>query len=320
MKKLFLIAVVLFCCVFAFSACANNETTDEPNNNEQVNSENDNEAVDTVAFTGEYVVDLEYVKNAVGQEDVIFLDARGPEAAASGTIQGAIAMIWQQLADVANGQSGDAMWGTILPADQLSEVLSANGLDMKKEIIIFSNAQDGWGDDGRILWTLLAAGYENVKMVNGGYEYLAENGVPTQNGASEPVPCEVTVTAINEDHLINTDDLAANYDNYVVVDVRADEEYNGQTLYGEVKGGHLPGAIHIRYTDLFRDDTTLKSNDEIIAMFTEAGISTDDTIVTYCTAGIRSAYMQLILEMCGFENTLNYDESYYRWCAVNEVE
>ena len=55
-------------------------------------------------------------------------------------------------------------------------------------------------------------------MVNGGYEYLAENGVPTQNGASEPVPCEVTVTAINEDNLINTDDLAANYDNYVVVD------------------------------------------------------------------------------------------------------
>ena len=27
-----------------------------------------------------------------------------------------------------------------------------------------------------------------------------------------------------------------------------------------------------------------------------------------------------IAEMCGFENTLNYDESYYRWCAVNEVE
>ena len=44
---------------------------------------------------------------------------------------------------------------------------------MNKEIIIFSNAQDGWGDDGRILWTLLAAGYENVKMVNGGYEYLS---------------------------------------------------------------------------------------------------------------------------------------------------
>lgn len=43
-------------------------------------------------------------------------------------------------------------------------------------------------------------------------------------------------------------------------------------------------------------------------------------IVTYCTAGIRSAYMQLILEMCGFENSMNYDESYYRWCACQDVE
>ena len=55
-------------------------------------------------------------------------------------------------------------------------------------------------------------------------------------------------------------------------------------------------------------------------MMKEAGLQTTDQIVTYCTAGIRSAYMQLILEMCGFENTLNYDESYYRWCACQDVE
>lgn len=55
-------------------------------------------------------------------------------------------------------------------------------------------------------------------------------------------------------------------------------------------------------------------------MFEDAGITKDDKVVTYCTAGIRSGYMQLILEMCGFKNTQNYDESYYRWCAVEDVE
>lgn len=55
-------------------------------------------------------------------------------------------------------------------------------------------------------------------------------------------------------------------------------------------------------------------------MFEAAGLAKTDNIVTYCTAGIRSAYMQLILEMCGYENTWNYDESYYRWCACQEVE
>ena len=38
------------------------------------------------------------------------------------------------------------------------------------------------------------------------------------------------------------------------------------------------------------------------------------------TGGIRSAYAQLILEMCGFEHSNNYDQSYWNWCVDGEVE
>lgn len=273
-----------------------------------------------VAFSGEYVVDAEYIQSRMGADDVVLVDTRGEDAAKKGTLEGAIAVIWQALASVSDGQSGDAMWGTILPVDQLSEALSQFGITPEKEIILFSAGKDGWGDDGRIAWELIAAGFPNVKIADCGYDQLAAAGLPTQKGASDYTPAEVTISAIDETHLINTDALAADYDSFKVVDVRADEEYNGEVLYGEAAGGHLPGAIHIRFTDLFNEAGYLKSNEEITAMFTEAGLSTDDTIVTYCTAGIRSAYMQLILEMCGFENSLNYDESYYRWCAVQPVE
>lgn len=47
------------------------------------------------------------------------------------------------------------------------------------------------------------------------------------------------------------------------------------------------------------------AGEELTAMLETAGLSEEDTIVTYCTAGIRSARMQLILEMCGFENSIN---------------
>ena len=312
-KLLVLSIIMLLCLGLALAGCSNDEAAnEEPQPTE--------EASVATAFTGDYVVDAEYLKAAIGNENVVIIDARGEEAAAAGTVQGAIALIWQQMADVTSGKSGDAMWGTLLPADQLSEVLSANGLAMDKEILIFADAQLGWGSDGRVLWGLIAAGYTNAKMVNGGYEYLAAAGVPTQEGATAPTPAEVTVTAIDETHLINTDALNEAYDTFKVVDVRADEEYNGETLYGELKGGHLPGAIHVRYADLFNEDSTLKSNDDIKAIFEAAGLTPEDQIVTYCTAGIRSAYMQLVLEMCGYENVKNYDESYYRWCAVNEVE
>lgn len=283
--------------------------TEETNGTEETKSE---------AFSGEYVVDADYVKD--NQDNIILVDARGDEAAAEETIKGAVPIMWQYLATCEDGVSGDENWGCILDPERLSERLSEKGLAKDKEIVLFAAAQEGWGDDGRIAWELIAAGYENVKMVDGGFAALKEAGLETAKGGTEPEPVDVVVDSIDETHLINTDELKADYDDYKVVDVRADEEYEGQTLYGEVKGGHLPGAIHIRYTDLFQEDGTLKSNAEITEMFEDAGLSKDDQIVTYCTAGIRSGYMQLILEMCGFENSKNYDESYYRWCAVEEVE
>ena len=87
------------------------------------------------------------------------------------------------------------------------------------------------------------------------------------------------IDSIETTHVINTDELKANYDDYKVVDVRADEEYDGETLYGEAKGGHLPGAIHIRYTDLFQKSGMLKSNAEITKMFEDAGITKDGLLM-----------------------------------------
>lgn len=269
-------------------------------------------------FTGKYVVDTDYVKE--NMDNIILVDARGDEAADKETIKGATALTWQYLATCEDGASGDANWGCILDTDRLSERLSEKGLDQNKEIVLFAAAQNGWGEDGRIAWELIAAGYKDVKIVNGGLDALKEAGLETAKGATALAEADVTIDSIDTTHNINTDKLKENYDSYKVVDVRADEEYDGEVLYGEAKGGHLPNAIHIRYTDLFQDNGMLKSNDDITKMFEDAGLSKDDQIVTYCTAGIRSGYMQLILEMCGFENSLNYDESYYRWCAVEAVE
>lgn len=305
MKRLALLMALV--CAVGLVGCGNTKesTTKE-------------ETEEKVAFAGDYIVDADYVKENI--DNIILVDARGDEAAAKKTIKGAIPLMWQYLATCEDGVSGDENWGCILDTKRLSERLSEKGLAMDKEIVLFAASQEGWGDDGRIAWELLAAGYEDVKMVDGGFAALKEAGLETEKGGAEPEKADVKIEAIDETHVINTDELEENYDDYKVVDVRADEEYNGKVLYGEANGGHLPGAIQIRFTDLFCEDGTLKSNDEITAIFEEAGLEKDDQIVTYCTAGIRSGYMQLIMEMCGYENVKNYDESFYRWSAVNELE
>ena len=159
-----------------------------------------------------------------------------------------------------------------------------------------------------------------MTMVDGGYAALKDAGLKTNKKGTELKSVDVEIDSVNQDHMIKTDELKADYDEYKVVDVREDKEYEGEVLYGEAKGGHLPDAIHVKFTDLFNKNGTLKSNDQLTKLFEDAGLSKDDKIVTYCTAGIRSAYMQLVMDMCGFKNVKNYDGSYYRWAKVEDVE
>jgi thiosulfate/3-mercaptopyruvate sulfurtransferase len=273
----------------------------------------------TDAFQGEWVVDTEYAISKIGDENTLFVDSRGESKAVLGTIDGAIATTWQDWC-ITEGKAGDEKWGIFQAPEVFSQILSKLGITPEKEIILLGETATGWGDDARLLWQLRSAGFTNIKMVDGGYQALKEAGAKTQLFAAKPEPAEVTVKEMDYAHVMTTEVLMKNYDDYKIVDVRTDEEYNGEVLYDEAQGGHLPGAIHIRYTDFFKPDGTLKSNTELTAMFEEAGLSKEDAIVAYCTGGIRSAYAQLVLEMCGFENSYNYDQSFWRWAVVGEVE
>lgn len=271
-------------------------------------------------FTGEYIVDANYVKDHYEDDNVILIDARGEDAAKKGTIEGALAINWQYFSNVEDVEKGDYEWGLILEPKILSERVGELGLSKDKEIILFSNGPEGWGDDGRILWTLYAAGYEDLKMVDGGINALQAAGLPQSRDIAKLEPVEVEIDELNYEHVINTVELEEDFDDYVLVDVREDEEYEGQVLYGEAEGGRIPGAIQVRYVDLFDEDGYLKSNDEITKLFEDANIQKTDKVVAYCTSGIRSAYSQLILEMLDYDVTMNYAGSYNTWCVHNEVE
>lgn len=283
-----------------------------------LNIDDSNEQI-TDSFVGEWIVDAEYAVTRIGEENTLFVDSRGEKQAILGTIDGAIATTWQEWS-ITDGKAGDETWGCLKEPEAFAEVLGSLGITKDKEILFIGETTSGWGDDARLLWQLRTAGYTNMKLVDGGYEALKEAGAKKQFMASKPVAAEVEIEELDYSHVMTTEELLENYDSYKVVDVRTDEEYEGAILYGEAKGGHLPGAIHIRYTDMFKEDGTLKSNEDLVKMFEDAGLSKEDEIVTYCTGGIRSSYTQLVLEMCGFENSYNYDQSFWRWAVVGEVE
>lgn len=311
--KLAMIAII---CMLSFALPACGTTGDAEPEEPQTETESVPEAEKT--FTGDMIITADEAAAKVGDDGVIFIDCTGENGK---TVKGAVSVSWQDIATCTEeyGEAGDDNWGKIPEPAELAAILGRFGLDKDKEIIALGHTLKGWGEDARIAWELRAAGYPNVKIVDGGIDAVLAAGAE-KDSPSEPVACEVSIDSLDMTHVAETKELEADFESFKFADVRTPEEYNGATKYGEKKGGHIKGAVNVPYLDFFKSDGTLKSNDEITAMFEGAGFSKEDNVVAYCTGGIRSAYAQMILEMCGFEHSYNYDQSYWNWCVNGEVE
>lgn len=262
------------------------------------------------------------VNAALGSADVVILDIRSSAAYTAGHIPGAINVIWQTFATVGTGSPGDPNWGVLKTPAEIGTLLGSLGIDATKEVVVYADAPDGWGEDGRIVWMMRMAGVVNAKMLNGGIKAWQNAGYALST--TTPTPVAVTFSLASLDNTYTTDKAwilsHMNDADVKIIDVRASEEYAGAILYGERRGGHLPGAISLPFnTTLFTNDPTnpgvFKNQDQLEAIFTAAGIKKTDTIVSYCTKGIRSALMTMALRMAGYTKAVNYDASFYDWAG-----
>lgn len=319
MKKIAFMLVLILALSLVVSGClsnSDNTPTDETDEQETV-EESTEETVEFVDTS--YIVDADWLNENLGNENILILDARGADAYNKGHIPGAIAVMWQNFADMSGTQADNPNWGTVLKAEELSKKLSELGISADKEIVVYTTTDGGWGEDGRIVWMLRRAGFENARMLDGGFDYWKAKGYEVSKEAVEPNPTEVNITKLSDDTNIETEELANRLGELVIIDARSKKEYEGAQNYGEARGGHIPGAINIPFTEFLNKDGTLKTAKEIKAILDSNGIDKDDEIVTYCTAGIRSAHMQIILDMMGY-NARNYDASFYVWAANQNLE
>lgn len=267
-----------------------------------------------------YMVDADWLKDNISKENLLILDARGPEAYEKGHIPNSIAITWQGFADMSGAPGKDPKWGTVLEPKALSEKLSEFGITKDKEIVVYTTSPKGWGEDGRIVWMLRRAGFNNAKILDGGIDLWNSKKYEVSKEQLTPTPAIVEIASLDDKTNITTEELASKLGKIVVIDTREKDEYEGATKYGEARGGHVPGAINIPFNQFLNKDGTLKTAKEIKDILDSKGINKDDEIATYCTAGIRSAHMQIVLTMMGYNNARNYDASIHAWSGNADLQ
>jgi thiosulfate/3-mercaptopyruvate sulfurtransferase len=216
------------------------------------------------------------------------------------------------------GKPGDPGWGVLLPKDQLATKIGALGIDGRTPVIVYAEPP-GWGEDGRFAWMVQMAGIRDVRILDGGYAAWKKAGGETRKDKPPALNHSFAISSLEGGLTATTGWIQAHMGRINIVDSRTKKEFDGATDYKEARGGHLPGAVLIAFEEMFAKDHTVKSTPELQQMFQAAGLKPEDEIVTYCTAGIRSAHMALMMRMAGFAKARNYDASFYEWAGMKQL-
>lgn len=171
----------------------------------------------------------------------------------------------------------------------------------------------GWGEDARLVWSLRDSGHDQAYLVDGGADALLADG--PLGTANIPTPGDFVVERRHASTVTKEEVLAAlEQPDVVILDTREAREFEGQTPYGEARGGHIPGARHLYFRDLLDENGTLLQGDALQAVLEPLRIGAETTVISYCTAGIRSAYVTAVLRDQGID-AKNYDASMSEWAA-----
>ena len=165
----------------------------------------------------------------------------------------------------------------------------------------------------RGLWFLEFFGHQNVRILDGGIQVWKAAGLAVTTEAASPKTVAFKSSERRE-VLATVDDVLHSLDNkeISILDTRSKGEYLG-THVRAARGGAIPGAIHIEWTDNLDARGKFKSDAELTAMYSRAGITPDKEVISYCQGGYRAAHSYVALRLIGFPKVRNYIGSWKEW-------
>jgi thiosulfate/3-mercaptopyruvate sulfurtransferase len=251
-------------------------------------------------------------------QDVVVIGALNPLKPNS-PISGSFTM-WRN--DYSADKDAYPFGGMRNSVEEMDDILGSYGATADSTIVVY--AATSHHDAARLFWQIKSLGHKDVRFLDGGLNAWMGANLPTGN--ANPT---VTATVYNApqpekaDSALATLDMVLNAqhdDEWVIIDTRGDDEVAGTTTSSGAFGpGTIPTSVHINWTKSVNDDTTLKSAEELQALYGD--VIKGKKVIAYCQSGVRSAHTSMILqEVLGAKDVYNYDGSWIEYSYAHYEE
>lgn len=198
------------------------------------------------------------------------------------------------------------------PADVFAAALAAHGVGDDSAVVLYNKGFPMWAT--RVWWMLRSIGFDNVAVLNGGYEKWVKEGRPLS--AEPPRHAAGRLTArpradmwVDKQAMLEV--VAGK--GPVTLNALAPAVFSGEkNQYG--RPGHLPGTHNVYYGDLLDPATgEFLPPDKLAPLFERSGALATDRVICYCGGGISATMDALAMELCGQKAVAIYDGSMSEW-------
>lgn len=231
------------------------------------------------------------------------LDARPKAEWLAGHIPGSYSFSWEDYTRTDQKGIPYRAW----PPRDLANALGEMGIDENTPIIVYGDAEKSWGGEGWTCWALARLGHQGpVRLLSGGIQSWRDRGLPMTAGAKKRAQAPVCYQpTLRPEPDIEASELEEKGASMVLIDTRSTIEW---------WKGHMPGAIHIPWTDFYGGkDRHPLTPDALRALLKDHGVDTGMPVVYYCTGGVRSGYAWMVHQLSGLPPARNYEGGMEEW-------
>lgn len=190
--------------------------------------------------------------------------------------------------------------------------MAAAGVGDDSAVVLYNKGFPMWAT--RVWWMLRSIGFDNVAVLNGGYDKWVREDRAVSDAACSYAPGRLTVHA-RPAMWADKDDMLAMLakGSPVTLNALPPAVYSGEkNQYG--RPGHLPGTHSVYYGDLIDPVSgEFLPPAKLRPLFAASGALTTDRVITYCGGGISATMDALALLVCGQANVGIYDGSMSEW-------
>jgi molybdopterin synthase sulfurtransferase len=223
--------------------------------------------------------------------------------------------------------------------EELEQALRSLGVTRDTTVILYGRDTEGDANEkwpgrragqiaaSRAAMILRYSGVDDVRLLDGGYDWWVRAGYPLETVVREPTPVSSFGVQIplRPEIIVDIDEakqILADREHAALVSVRTWNEHIGKVsgynyiepagrIAGDVWGNCGSDAYHMQH---YRNvDNTMRAYPEIASIWEEVGITADKRVAFYCGTGWRASETWFYAYLMGWQRPAVYDGGWFEW-------